>query len=346
MMHNPESPSPEWWANQVLNWYQLNGRHHLPWQNPITPYRCWISEVMLQQTQVNTVIPYFAAFMNRFPTVKHLAEASLDSVLSLWSGLGYYSRARSLHRAAQMIQEVHGGIFPHTAEDWMALPGIGQSTAHAIRAQAYELPAAILDGNVKRVLCRFHGVAEPINQASTHQHLWKLAEHYLPPHSAQAYTQAMMDLGAMVCTRTKPSCSVCPLQSHCVAHHSGIPTQYPSKLKKPPKPRKEASFALLSFKEKIALIKRPPTGIWGGLWCLPDIDLLGESKISSKKSKPMGPYQHTFTHFHLDYWVTHFPLSKQPSHEILTWSSPEEVLTWGLPAPIRKVIENYVTSGG
>lgn len=336
--------SAEWWAKSILDWYQQNGRHQLPWQNPITPYRCWVSEVMLQQTQVSTVIPYFLNFMQRFPEVEPLAEASLDEVLSLWSGLGYYSRARSLHKAAIAIQ-AQGG-FPDTAEGWVALPGIGQSTAHAILAQAYGIPAPILDGNVKRVLSRFHALDIPLTETKAHQALWAIAEEYLPPHSSQAYAQAMMDLGALVCTRSQPKCTICPIHTHCQAYQTATVNQYPRKSIKRPKPRRKTQFSLLIVDQEIGLIKRPARGIWGGLWCLPEIEDLSVFKNECATISQLGPFEHTFTHFHLDYFVNRVILAKKPSISEITWTMPEEALYWGLPSPIRKTLEAHLTKGG
>lgn len=330
-----------WWKKSILSWYALQGRHDLPWQQNLSPYSCWVSETMLQQTQVSTVIPYFERFMHHFPTVEALSAASIDTVLSFWSGLGYYARGRNLHRAAQMIVSDFGGIFPNTAEDLIRLPGIGPSTAHAILAQAFGEPAAILDGNVKRVLCRFFGVEGPLNQPRALKTLWTLATDYLPKTHAQEYAQAMMDLGALVCTQTKPQCTFCPLQSKCLGAQSGEPTRFPLKIKRPPKPTQEGHFLLLSTKDAIGLVKRPDSGIWGGLWCLPEKNMLAP-KANWRPSGQMGPHRHSFTHFHLEYYVSGFQIAR-PSALLsnMTWVSPQEALELGLPSPIRKIIESY-----
>ena len=333
--------SKTWWKKTLLAWYALYGRHDLPWQQDLTPYRCWISEIMLQQTQVMTVIPYFERFMKHFPTVDLLAEAPIDTVLSLWSGLGYYARGRNLHRAAQMIQSEFGGIFPNTAEALISLPGVGPSTAHAILAQAFEQPAAILDGNVKRVLCRFFGVEGALNEPSMLKTLWDLANDYLPATHAQEYAQVMMDLGALICTQTKPQCIQCPLQAKCIAFQTGEPARFPSKIKRKTKPTQEGHFILLTSKEKIGLLKRPDSGIWGGLWCLPDKPLI-PSKKTWKLQQEAGPYKHTFTHFHLHYRVSWFQLPRPDALlSNMTWVSPEEALELGLPAPIRTILKAY-----
>lgn len=333
--------SKVWWKKTLLSWYTLHGRHDLPWQQHLTPYRCWISEIMLQQTQVATVIPYFERFITHFPTVEVLAEASMEAVLSLWSGLGYYARGRNVHRAAQMIVSDFKGIFPNTAETLLTLPGIGPSTAHAILAQAFGQPAAILDGNVKRVLCRFFGVGGALNEPSVLKILWDLANTYLPSTHAPEYAQVMMDLGALLCTQTKPQCLQCPLQAHCIAFKMGDPTQFPKKIKHPPKPTQTDHFLLLTAQDKIGLLKKPDSGVWGGLWCLPSARLL-PTQQAWKLQQEAGPYKHSFTHFHLQYWVSWHRISHVTAALLnITWILPEEALNLGLPAPIRAIIRSY-----
>ncbi len=334
----PNKATPAQWKRWVLQWYREYGRHDLPWQQNTTPYSCWLSEIMLQQTQVMTVIGYFERFMAAFPTVHALANAPLDDVLSLWSGLGYYARARNLHKAAQMVCEQWNGEFPSDPQLLLMLPGIGLSTANAIVAQAFHKPAAILDGNVKRVLSRFHGVSSPINQPKTVELLWDIAVTYLPESDAADYAQAMMDLGAVLCTRTKPACVRCPLSSHCEAYKSGEPERFPVQIKKPPKPTQSAHFALLIYRNTVCLRQRPPSGIWGGLWSLPEVE-----KGHPKPVLVQEGYRHSFTHFHLDYRVSLIKLThkKTSPHPNDAWVSLEKALQLGLPAPIRRLLENY-----
>ncbi len=338
-------PKNEAWADAILAWYRIHGRHDLPWQKERGPYTCWISEIMLQQTQVTTVIDYFERFMRAFPTVHALAAAPLDKVLSLWSGLGYYARARHLHRAAQIITQEWGGLFPRTAAKWQALPGIGQSTAHAILAQAYNQPAAILDGNLKRVLARYHGISAPISKASTLTQLWRLAETCLPAHSGCDYAQAMMDLGATLCTQKAPLCTACPISTGCQAHRSGAPTQFPGKAAKRLKPTQQATFLLYTHQSTIGLIRRPAEKIWGGLWCLPQGE--APAPLQPQLKAQGGPYKHTFTHFYLEYTLCWYPLTAPQVNLMpeLHWYLAPEALQLGLPAPIRSRIEDYHAHG-
>ncbi|MPV85953.1 A/G-specific adenine glycosylase [Ostreibacterium oceani] len=260
-------------STRVLAWYDVYGRKHLPWQAPGNPnyiYYTWVSEIMLQQTQVTTVIPYFNAFIARFPDVNALAIADSDEVMALWAGLGYYARARHLHQAAKIIHNDYQGRFPDTFDSLQALPGIGRSTAGAILSLALGQRHAILDGNVKRVLCRHARVAGHPSQAKVSQALWRLAENYTPNERCASYTQAMMDLGATVCTRTKPKCHQCPVQVDCQARIDGCVSEYPSKKTKKALPLKQVIFWLVTDNTRVYLEKRPDTGIWGGLWGLPE----------------------------------------------------------------------------
>src|SRR5579872_382769 len=269
---------PADFQKKILTWFDQHGRKTLPWQIDKTPYRVWVSEVMLQQTQVNTVIPYFERFMQRFPTIETLANATEDEILHLWTGLGYYSRARNLHRSAKKMA---GKIFPATLDDLQTLPGIGRSTAGAILAIAFQKKAAILDGNVKRVLTRFCGITEGLSEKFTLEKLWKTAESLTPEKRIADYTQAMMDLGATICIRGKPHCEICPLEKKCIAHKLGIEKNLPiAKLKKT-LPVKQATFFILQHQQEFFLQKRPPVGIWGGLWSLPEFTgFLAEKDIS------------------------------------------------------------------
>ena len=298
-------------AEEVLAWFDVHGRKDLPWQHPRTPYRVWISEVMLQQTQVATVIPYFERFMARFPNVTTLARAELDAVLHLWTGLGYYARGRNLHAAAKRIVCDHGSELPSNLDALMALPGIGRSTAGAILSAGHGIPAPILDGNVKRVLARYFAVSGHPGQSSVAETLWAHAEATTPTTRFADYTQAIMDLGATLCTRSNPRCGDCPIATNCMAHRDNATHLYPA-----PKPRKEMPvkrarmFLVVDPNGRCLLERRPPTGLWGGLWSPPERggdsgadELLAELGLRSSSlldQRYMPGFRHTFTHFHLD----------------------------------------------
>lgn len=296
-------------SRAILDWYDRHGRKDLPWQQDRTAYRVWVSEIMLQQTQVKTVIPYFEAFMRRFPDVVSLADADEDEVLHHWSGLGYYARARNLHKAAQQVRDEHSGQFPIVFEDVLALPGVGRSTAGAILAQAEEQRHAILDGNVKRVLSRFHGVHGWTGQSSVQDELWQYAEQHTPKKRLADYTQGIMDLGATLCTRSRPACEQCPLGRECVAYATDQVALLPTPKPKKTLPVKSVRMLMLRNGDKqILLEKRPPTGIWGGLWSLPEMPLeegVGDwcqqhyrLKVGVFEEQPV--MRHTFSHYHLD----------------------------------------------
>lgn len=260
-------------TRSVLRWYKKHGRHDLPWQKDINAYRVWVSEIMLQQTQVNTVIPYYERFMQTFPTVRDLAQADIDEVLHLWTGLGYYARARNLHKSARIIHTDHNNRFPDDLESIVALPGIGRSTAGAILSLALNQVAPILDGNVKRVLARYHRVEGWPGNKKTEQKLWQLAESVTPDKEFAAYTQAIMDLGATVCTRSNPLCDQCPVNNGCEARETGTQEQYPGKKPKKTLPVKQTIFTIIeNDKGEVLLEKRLPQGIWGGLWSFPNVN--------------------------------------------------------------------------
>ena len=341
---------PNNFSQAVLKWFDKNGRKHLPWQQNITPYRVWLSEIMLQQTQVATVIPYFERFTQKFPTVQALAAAPIDEVLHLWTGLGYYARARNLHRCAKTVVEQYGGEFPSTVEELAELTGIGRSTAGAIVSIAFQKRAAILDGNVKRVLARYRAIDGWPGQTDTLTQLWEIAEEYTPKKRTNDYTQAMMDMGATLCTRSKPKCDLCPLQSGCLAYAQGEKTRYPGK--KPKKELPEKSVQLLMFRNpngEIFLQQRPPQGIWGGLWSFPelaiDADPLTHAQDQFGKvthTETWNSYRHTFSHYHLDITPVLIQLAKTPraiasggSH----WYSLHAPEALGLAAPVKKLLE-------
>ncbi len=291
-------------ADKVLGWFDRHGRTHLPWQQDVTPYRVWISEIMLQQTQVATVIPYYQRFMASFPDVRTLADASPDSVLKHWEGLGYYTRARNLHKAAQLIRDQHAGHFPMQLAEVEALPGIGRSTAAAILSLADGQAHAILDGNVKRVLARYHSVEGYPGQTAIARQLWAHAEQHVPPARNAAYTQAMMDMGATLCTRSQPACLLCPLQADCQAHRQGNPQDYPTpKPKKALREKQAVALVLRNALGEFGLEQRPPTGIWGGLWSFPEF-ADAEAALASLSHAPVATQllpvmTHTFSHYRL-----------------------------------------------
>ena len=335
-------------AQQLLDWYDHSGRKDLPWQHPREPYRVWLSEIMLQQTQVTTVIPYFEKFMQAFPTVLDLANADLDQVLSLWAGLGYYARARNLPKAAIKIRDNFSGVFPSDQEDLESLPGIGRSTAGAIRAQAFGERGVILDANVRRVLCRYHGIDEPPMKAQTQKQLWFLADEHTPDsesvNNQQAdYAQAIMDLGATLCGR-KPACEICPIQDGCEAFTQGRQNELPVKLaKKSEKPVRNAHMLIcLNGEGEVFLERRPPTGIWGGMLCPPVVyfDTAQEASIASPDTLPMR--RHTFSHFHLDYvpvMAKHEDVDGVLDSEHGLWYNLNSPAPGGLPAPVSKLFE-------
>ncbi|MCD7097171.1 A/G-specific adenine glycosylase [Stenotrophomonas sp. MMGLT7] len=351
------SQPPDTFAARLLAWFDRHGRHDLPWQHPRTPYRVWLSEIMLQQTQVATVIPYFQRFVAAFPTLPDLAAASTDAVMAHWAGLGYYARARNLHAAARLCVERHGGDLPHDFDALHALPGIGRSTAGAILSQAWNDRAPILDGNVKRVLTRYHGIAGYPGLPAIEKQLWALAEAHVqePPGGRLAdYTQAQMDFGATLCTRANPACVLCPLQDACVARRDGLtdalPTPRPGKVL----PEREAIALLLeNAAGEILLQRRPPTGIWASLWTLPQADTETELRHWLARetegrdfddAEAMPLIVHTFSHYRLH--LQPMRLRKVAlrdavrDNDALRWIARAQLPTLGLPAPIRKLLDN------
>ncbi|WP_336365922.1 A/G-specific adenine glycosylase [Marinobacter sp. C2H3] len=340
-------------AGQLLDWYDRHGRHDLPWHEERTAYRVWVSEIMLQQTQVTTVIPYFRAFMTRFPTVQALAEAPVDDVLSHWSGLGYYARARNLHKAAKQVVADYGGEFPRNVDALEALTGIGRSTAAAIVAQAYNERAAILDGNVKRVLARYHAVPGWPGQTAVLSQLWEHAEAHTPHQRVRDYTQAIMDLGALLCTRSKPACDRCPVAAGCLARQRDEVALYPGRKPKKDKPEKTTWMVIVEAPDgRILLERRPPSGIWGGLWSLPELDpAYGADELQDACASTLGlacgepelyeGFRHTFSHYHLHIQPARLPLATTTAvadHNDQRWVHRDEALALGLPAPIRTLL--------
>jgi A/G-specific adenine glycosylase len=332
-----------------LLWWDRHGRKDLPWQHPRTPYRVWISEIMLQQTQVATVIPYFERWMKTLPDVQSLAAEPLDDVLSLWSGLGYYARARNLHQAAAQCVEQHGGELPVDAEDLVQLPGIGLSTANAIVSQSMDRPAAVLDGNVRRVLARHAAVAGWTGRAAVQKTLWSEAETRLPAERGADYTQAIMDLGAMVCTRSRPACGDCPVAADCQALDLRLVDSLPSP--KPPARVRDKSLFMLIMQDKehkVLLEKRPPTGIWGGLWCLPEGECIEsiEERLGTRvrQLRQLPAFEHRLSHLRLSIRpVVVSPASARKVKSIseTAWFSPSQQGSLGLPKPVAVLLNRF-----
>jgi len=364
----PNQQHPQF-ATQLLAWFDNNGRHDLPWQQDINPYRVWVSEIMLQQTQVKTVIPYYQRFMQSFPDIKTLAKASQEQVLSHWAGLGYYARGRNLHKAAQLIVAEHSGVFPKDFDSIVGLPGIGRSTAGAILSISLNQRFAILDGNVKRVLSRFFAIQGWPGEKLVETKMWLLADELTPAKRFDDYTQAIMDLGATLCTRSKPSCESCPVQSSCLAFKQQDVTQYPFKKPKKDKPIKQAWLLIRQNENgKICFQQRPQKGIWGGLWSLPEFDSYQACKqyLQSKGSCQQSliewnSFRHTFSHYHLDihplyldesivkgveeqkaYYNESSNLEKPEG-----WYSIQSLLNGevGIPAPVVKLMNQLEKSG-
>ena len=338
-------------ASKLLDWYDHHGRKTLPWQIDRDPYRVWISEIMLQQTQVTAVIPYFLRFMERFPSVASLAAGEADEVMHYWSGLGYYARARNLHRAAQHIEQQHDGEFPSTLEAVMALPGIGRSTAGAILSFCFGQRHPILDGNVKRVLTRFYAIPGYPGTRKVENKLWRLADQLTPANRIEDYTQAIMDLGAMLCVRGRPDCLNCPLNPDCTAYKQGTWDQFPTRKPKKIKPCRTATMlVLVNGDRSVMLEKRPPSGIWGGLWSLPELpqECVAEEYIRSrfglapKKDMDLPSMRHGFTHFDLVITPVKFTVSTMDDctmdAEEYLWYNVSDPQSVGLPAAINKLL--------
>ena len=338
-------------AAPVLDWFDRHGRKDLPWQQDPTPYRVWVSEIMLQQTQVTTVIPFFARFMDSFPDVSALADAHVDDVLHHWSGLGYYARARNLHKAAQLVRDGHDAEFPTEFDAVLALPGIGRSTAGAILALSSGRRYPILDGNVKRVLARYHTVAGWPGRTAVANALWAHAEDNTPGERVAHYTQAMMDLGATVCSRTRPACTICPLATGCGALALGRQTDYPGRKPKRAKPRRNTHMVLVRHEDAVYLERRPPSGIWGGLYSFPELDSAHEAEAWCRERLGVRPavaetwpvLQHSFTHFDLDIVPVAIRVDSAPSRAADEgdglWYSPADSRRVGLAAPVRALLE-------
>jgi A/G-specific adenine glycosylase len=348
--------SASWIAARLIAWHARCGRHDLPWQRDLreegSAYRVWVSEIMLQQTQVATVIPYFERFMARFPDVRALADAPIDEVLHLWTGLGYYARARNLHRAALLIRDLHAGEFPRSLDGVMSLPGVGRSTAGAILAISTGARHAILDGNVKRVLARHFGIARPVEDRDTTAELWRLAEDSTPEHDVATYTQAIMDLGATVCVRSRPRCDDCPISEQCQARIEGRQAELPARRRRAARKLKHAVMLVARRESAVLLVQRPASGIWGGLWCLPEFTDrdAAEAFAASALQQPwltaseLPDIEHSFTHF--DLVIT--PILVRCGGEARVresnslWYDLTRPARVGLPAPIKTLLGNLL----
>jgi len=338
-------------ANALLVWFDGCGRHDLPWQSKKNAYRVWLSEIMLQQTQVATVIPYYQRFLDSFPTIDSLASADIDRVLQHWQGLGYYARARNLHRAAQIIRDTYHGEFPQDIEAVLDLPGIGRSTAAAILTFACGQSWPILDGNVKRVLARCFEVKGWYGQSGTMKQLWQLSESVTPGQRTDDFNQAMMDLGSMVCLKSKPLCDQCPLTAKCQSLEHKTQSQFPQKKPRKNKPHKNTLMLLHRYQNQVLLYRRPPSGIWGGLWSLPevgeqsDIEEWQRRHISSQiqpLSISENLIRHQFTHYSLDISVANIDLEQLPENitdnNNLEFVPMNKLTEYGLPTPVRKIL--------
>ncbi len=336
-------------ATKIIHWQRRHGRHDLPWQNTRNAYRIWLSEIMLQQTQVATVIPYYRRFLRRFADIKSLAAASLDEVLALWSGLGYYSRARNLHRAAQRIVAEHQGRFPRDFETVLALPGIGRSTAAAICVFAFGARHAILDGNVKRLFARRFGIAGYPGDAKTAARLWRIAERELPRRNVESYTQGLMDLGAAVCTRGKPRCDACPVAPECVALRCGMIGRVPAPRPRKALPQRRTQMLVLLHAGQVLLEKRAPSGIWGGMWSLPEVAPSADvaalcaqrygAEVVTRAALPA--VAHGFTHFKLDIEPQRLGVARVAPRAAapgVMWLPLAEALGAAIPAPVRRIL--------
>jgi A/G-specific adenine glycosylase len=342
-------------SERLLTWFDEHGRKHLPWQQNISHYRVWVSEIMLQQTQVTTVIGYYERFMARFPDINALAAASQDEVLHLWTGLGYYARGRNLHKTAQRLHSEHNSQFPDSVDGLIDLPGIGRSTAGAIICIAGGGRAPILDGNVKRVLARCFGISGWPAETQVARQLWKLAEQLTPQQRVADYTQAIMDIGATLCTRSRPRCDICPFAPECIATNTGQISAFPGKKPKKVIPVRTTCMLLIENKRgEFLLEKRPSEGLWGGLWGFPEIaqeqldQHLTEQRLQRQQTQPMADFRHTFSHFHLDITPVHvtytepsagLELDRVAQAETHIWYALRAPTAIGLTRPVTRVFE-------
>ncbi len=344
-------PPQHSFTKRLIAWQKHAGRHDLPWQNTRDPYRIWLSEIMLQQTQVTTVIPYYLRFLGSFPDVAALAGAPIERVIEHWAGLGYYARARNLHRCAREVVTTHAGLFPNTPAQLAELPGIGRSTAAAIAAFAFGRRAAILDGNVKRVLCRQFGIEGFPGAVAIEHQLWELAERLLPEADIEAYSQGLMDLGATLCTRSRPRCDTCPVAADCLARRDGRQAELPTARPRPNIPERTSTFVLISDGHRLLLERRPPSGLWGGLLVPPEgevDDILTRLGLASTHRRKLPPLKHSFTHFRLTLLPVLCEVDASPgvAESGLEWVETSRAADAGVPAPIRKLLRQVASAAG
>jgi A/G-specific adenine glycosylase len=336
-------------SRRIIAWQAREGRHDLPWQGTRDPYRIWVSEIMLQQTQVSAVIPYFQRFMARFPDLGALADAPLDDVMTLWAGLGYYARARNLHKAAKQVVERHNGNFPEAFPAILDLPGIGRSTAAAIAAFAFGQRQPILDGNVKRVLARHFGVDGDVRSKPVEALLWRLAEKKMPKEGIEQYTQGLMDMGASICSRTQPTCLLCPVSKTCAAFNEGRVDELPGRGATRETPHRQTRMLLVLSHGEVLLERRPPAGIWGGLWCLPEFpveqdvfDTLHKRYgLKGRSVRELPRVEHGFTHYSLSIFPLEIAVSGSAARAMepgLIWLSLDEAITAAIPAPVKRIL--------
>ena len=357
VLDTPSIAGDKTFSADLIAWQKKHGRHQLPWQNTRDPYRIWLSEIMLQQTQVTAVIPYYLRFLSRFDSISALAHAPVEEVMAHWSGLGYYTRARNLHRCAQQIMTQHGGVFPSDPEKLVQLPGIGRSTAAAIAAFAFGARAAILDGNVKRVFCRVFGIEGYPGEKRIENILWERAESLMPARSVEAYTQGLMDLGATVCVRSRPLCMQCPMQSRCIANATGRTASLPARKPKKAIPEKSTVMLVVIHKGAVLLEQRPAQGIWGGLLSLPELSRvmpLGSDTISRRSMQRalrdfgeldtwelLPIFSHGFTHYKLHIQPVYLSVKKRTTlaaQAEFSWVSLQDIANAALPAPVKKLL--------
>ena len=333
-------------SKKIIDWQKSQGRNNLPWQKK-SAYEVWISEIMLQQTQVGTVIPYYKAFIKTFPQIKTLAESSEEQVMSLWSGLGYYSRARNIHKTAKIILNEYKGQFPQDFKNLVELPGIGPSTAGAILSLAFELPGIILDGNVKRVIARFKGITDPVDNSKTQKEMKSFAEALLPENSFREYSQGIMDLGSLLCRPKNPDCDNCPVSKSCKALKLGIQENIPLKTPSKPKKEKKIDWLLISSNNKILLKRNDSKGIWKNLWLFPSKDILSQENVSLLERKESLPeIVHNLSHRKLNISTVKYRIKNKDRLKIdrsnSVWVSKADSVKKGMPKPIKEIIENYL----
>ncbi|TDF34549.1 A/G-specific adenine glycosylase [Alteromonadaceae bacterium M269] len=339
-----------YFSSQVVQWFDKYGRKTLPWQHNKTPYRVWVSEIMLQQTQVATVIPYYQRFMERFPEVIDLANAEEDEVLHYWTGLGYYARARNLHKTAKKVCSDYNGIFPETIDEMQELPGVGRSTAGAILSLAGGQAQPILDGNVKRVIARHFAVEGWPGQAKVLQKLWDFSERLTPEENTAKYNQAMMDIGATVCTRSKPQCSLCPVDETCVASENGTQANFPGKKPKKQIPVKSTVMIIPKWEKSLLLYRRPSSGLWGGLYSFYEAEGIEQVEVKAQslgvakyELEQLDEFRHTFSHFHLDIRPVLLHLNSAPAMKVQSssehWFDLNEPSNLGVAAPTKKLLD-------